>query len=269
MYEQSKERDTARRRRARAGRRWARRVTGLLVVVTALGCLTDPDDGEPLSDRAHLTARPATPSQPLGPGRHELGLGAGRDGWLYIPGGAHGAEPLPLLVLLHGATGDADNWVGALPLADSLGMVLLAPDARSTTWDVVRGTFGPDVEFIDAALEVVFGGADIDPGHVALAGFSDGASYALSLGIGNGDLFTHLIAWSPGFLQLAAQRGRPGIFISHGVQDRILPIATTSRRIVPLLEGAGYVVEYREFDGAHEIDPQVARDALGWFLGTG
>jgi phospholipase/carboxylesterase len=37
---------------------------------------------------------------------------------------------------------------------------------------------------------------------VALGGFSDGASYALSLDLTNGDLFASLIAFSPGFIQL-------------------------------------------------------------------
>ena len=33
------------------------------------------------------------------------------------------------------------------------------------------------------------------------SGFSDGASYALSLGAANGDLFTHIAAFSPGFMR--------------------------------------------------------------------
>src|SRR3712207_7974813 len=52
------------------------------------------------------------------------------------------------------------------------------------------------------------------------AGFSDGASYALSLGIPNGDLFTHLVAFSPGFAAPDGQRGHPRVFVGHGVDDR-------------------------------------------------
>lgn len=33
------------------------------------------------------------------------------------------------------------------------------------------------------------------------AGFSDGASYALSLGLPNGNLFSHIVAFSPGFMR--------------------------------------------------------------------
>ena len=55
-----------------------------------------------------------------------------------------------------------------------------------------------------------------DPAHIAVGGFSDGASYALSVGITNGDLFTDVIAFSPGFMAPARQQGKPRLFISHG-----------------------------------------------------
>lgn len=40
----------------------------------------------------------------------------------------------------------------------------------------------------------------VDTTRLGVGGFSDGASYALSLGLTNGDLFTHVIAFSPGAL---------------------------------------------------------------------
>jgi phospholipase/carboxylesterase len=64
-------------------------------------------------------------------------------------------------------------------------------------------------------------------------GFSDGASYALSLGLTNGDLFRHVIAFSPGFMAPAARRGEPPVFVSHITRDGVLPIGVTSHRIVP------------------------------------
>jgi phospholipase/carboxylesterase len=149
-------------------------------------------------------------------------------------------------------------------LADEHGILLLAPDSRAATWDVIRGGFGPDVAFLDRALERVFASCPVDPGRVALEGFSDGASYALSLGIGNGDLFTHLIAFSPGFAAPAVQVGRPRILVTHGVHDAVLPIDRCSRRLVPALEGAGYDVTYEEFDGGHVVPPELARQAVLW-----
>jgi len=101
---------------------------------------------------------------------------------------------------------------------------------------------------------------------MALGGFSDGASYALSLGLTNGDLFTHVIAFSPGFMAPAHQVGAPRIYISHGIHDAVLPIDRCSRRLVPILERAGYDVKYHEFDGPHTIPPDIAREAVEWFV---
>jgi len=84
---------------------------------------------------------------------------------------------------------------------------------------------------------------NVDPKHLALGGFSDGASYALSLGMTNGDLFTALMAFSPGFSRPAANRGKPRIFVAHGRQDQILAIDATSRPIVRSLKKDGYDVE--------------------------
>jgi phospholipase/carboxylesterase len=176
-------------------------------------------------------------------------------------------RPSPLVVLLHGAGSSASAAITLLgDLADAYGLVLLAPDSRGSTWDVIRGGFGDDVAFIDRALEHVFERCPIDPARIALAGFSDGASYALSLGIGNGDLFTHLIAFSPGFAAPAAQAGRPRVFVTHGVADAVLPIDRCSRHLVPALRGGGYDVVYEEFDGGHAVPRELARRAIEWMI---
>jgi predicted esterase len=79
------------------------------------------------------------------------------------------------------------------------GLPMLFVDSRGQTWDGIRGGFGPDVDFLDGALEKVFGMVAVDPNRLALGGFSDGATYALSLGLVNGDLFPRIVAFSPGF----------------------------------------------------------------------
>jgi phospholipase/carboxylesterase len=81
------------------------------------------------------------------------------------------------------------------------------------------GRFGPDVEYLDRALIRVFELLTLDRRPLTLSGFSDGASYALSLGLANGDLFTHLAAFSPGFIAPAPSIGTPRIFISHGINE--------------------------------------------------
>ncbi|HKG24509.1 MAG TPA: hypothetical protein VKB09_02625, partial [Thermomicrobiales bacterium] len=168
---------------------------------------------------------------------------------------------------LHGAGGNAEfGFYPLRDLADAAGLVLLSPASRGRTWDVILGGYGPDVAFIDQALAAAFDRCAIDPARMGIAGFSDGASYALSLGITNGDLFPAVMAFSPGFAAPAGQEGRPRFFVSHGTQDEVLPIVYTSRQIVPQLELAGYDVLYREFDGPHTVPPEIAHEALDWFL---
>jgi phospholipase/carboxylesterase len=174
---------------------------------------------------------------------------------------------MPLVVGFHGAGGVGAQMVDVLrPACESHGVAILAPESRGATWDIIRGAYGPDIAFIDRALRSTFDQAPIDPGRIAAAGFSDGASYALSVGIANGPLFSDILAFSPGFMAPPAQAGRPRVFISHGVGDEVLPIAACSRRIVPRLQAAGYDVTYEEFDGGHVVPPDMVEKGLARFL---
>jgi len=214
-----------------------------------------------------LDARPGAPTEPTPPGLHPLGLGGARDGLLYLPSGYSADRPAPFVLSFHGAGGNEQG--GLWPFrehADAEGLVVLAVASRGTTWDVIRGGYGPDVAFVDRALAFTFARCAVDPARLAVGGFSDGASYALSLGLTNGDLFGHVIAFSPGFAAPADEVGRPRVYVSHGVYDQVLPIDRCSRRIVPMIRGAGYDVRYREFDGPHTVPPEVAREAIDWLV---
>ena len=227
-------------------------IAGIAAAVT--GCSSAPTTSTEVRGNPRLSARPGTPIGGIAPGLHDLGLSSGRDGLLYIPAGYDPATPAPFALMLHGATRSASD--GLLPfqhLADEAGMILLAPSSRDRTWDVTFSGFGPDVAFVDQALSVAFEQCAIDPARTAIAGFSDGASYALSLGLANGDLFRHIAAFSPGFMALKDPVGQPAIFMAHGIQDQVLPIDQCSRRIVRQLRLLGYGVDYREFEGQHVV----------------
>ena len=216
-----------------------------------------------------LRARPGAAGLGEAPvGLRVLGLAPARDGYLYLPAAYGQNLPRPLVVLLHGAGEDARDGLALLRgQADGAGMILLSLASRDYTWDMIsrRGRFGPDVAAIDEALEETFSRYRVDPSRVAVGGYSDGASYALSLGIANGDLFTHVMAFSPGFLAPAGSSGSPRVFVSHGTRDGWLPIDSCSRRIVPRLQSAGYEVRYREFEGPHVVPPRIGGEAVEWF----
>jgi phospholipase/carboxylesterase len=226
-----------------------------------------------LGVRLRYRPGPATGATPRAPdgGRDEpLGLARGRDGLLYVPDTA--GPRAAVLVFLHGAMGSGRKHVRAvLGAADRYGVVLVAPDSRhATTWDLIAGgRVGADVEFLDRVLDGLVDrfGLDVNPGRLAIGGVSDGASYALTVGLCNGDVFPTVLAFSPGFMAVPQPVGRPRVFVSHGTADPILPIDACSRSFVPALRRAGYDVRFHEFDGGHTVPPAVADQALAWWLG--
>ena len=210
---------------------------------------------------ARIDARPGppVPESRAQPGTRPLGGG----GLVHVPDPL--PDPSPFLVLLHGAgSSGAAVLEPLLAAAPELPAVVLAPDSRASTWDVIHGGYGPDVRALDATLAALFARIAVDPERVVLGGFSDGASYALSLGVSNGDLFRRILAFSPGFVAPGGRAGRPAVFVTHGVHDRVLPIDRCSRRVVPALRAAGYDVRYEEFDGGHEVPPPLVREAFAW-----
>jgi predicted esterase len=208
------------------------------------------------------------PSKTIGPGDHSLPLASTRPTLLYVPPSYRPDTPAPFLLVLHGATGAGINQLNRYrKYAEQSGAVVMAPSSEGGTWDAIRGTFDDDCSHIDDALAYAFDRCSIDAKRVAIGGFSDGASYALSLGIINGELFTHLVAFSPGFVIPGERRGKPGVFISHGRQDPILPIDQCGRRIARELKGTGYTVDLEEFDGGHQMQESmipVAAAFMNW-----
>jgi len=218
----------------------------------------------PQPDQAQSTT-PAPAPAPGRPGRYELKIDNVRDGVLYVPKGYSESVAAPLLVWLHGAGGTGNVSDNMAALADEFGFLVLAPDSRDWTWDAILGQYGPDVEFIGQAIRQTTSRYRVDRARLWLGGFSDGASYSLSLGISYGDVFKKIYAGAPGVMQPIEANGKPPIFISHGRQDPTMPIDDTSRKFVPRLENNGYEVTYKEYDGRHQLPPEILREVIEWF----
>jgi phospholipase/carboxylesterase len=187
---------------------------------------------------------------------------------VFIPSTLASGHPAPLVVALHGATGDSDESLQAnRDAAERAGVIVIAPSSDGVTWDAIRGLYGNDLERVDQALAQVFRHCAIDPRRIAISGFSDGATYAVSVGLVNGDLFTHIIAHSAGFIIPGRPHGRHKVFIAHGTKDQILPIDQCGRHIATVLGGEGYDVRFVEFDGGHAVQPEIVGQAMHWFAG--
>lgn len=214
-----------------------------------------------------LSFTPAELTQgPLPPGRNRLGIADERDSVLFVPTGLDALGPVPLFVMFHGAGGFPEK---VLPFieehAERDKFLILAPHSMYPTWDIVIGGSGPDLDRLHQALVEVTSRYRVDRDHLAFAGFSDGASYALSIGITNGDIASHVIAFSGGFMSIFTQEGAPKVFIAHGLSDEQLPIETSGRANATKLKAAGYDVQYIEFNGLHAIQPAIVGMAIQFF----
>lgn len=255
--------------------------SALLAIATLGACESEGVSGVPVGSpstasgtetaaRGLLRARPGTPAKPTdATGRIPLGLAQGRDGFLYVPRGSSAATEMPLVVFFHGAGGAADQADAILPIAERDHFLVLSIDSRESTWDLVDGEPGPDVTFVDRALAWTFARRAVDPARITACGFSDGASYALSLGLANGDLFESIVAFSPGFAAPPQAHGRPRVFIGHGIADAVLAIDRCGRRIARDLRSSGYDVTYLEFAGPHTMAPEIVRRAFEWLVRGG
>ncbi len=228
---------------------------GALASVPIAGARQDP------VTRFHVRVTP--PKAPLPPGLHPLGLAEGRDGVLFVPEAAGGTEARPLLLMLHHAGGSGRRWFGPLKeRAESLGLIVVAPDSRGQTWATARMRVIPDFTFIEGALVEGIRRTLVDPARVAIGGFADGGSYALTLGLANGDLFSHVLAFSPGFYAETIPRGKPNVFLAHGTADTVFPVSLAGRALESALRRHEYPVEYVEFEGGHELPGEILQQGL-------
>lgn len=237
----------------------------LMASALMLGACAKSSTGAPRRSAARrIRARPqAIASATAGPTLQPepLGLAKDRDGVFYVPASYDGSAGVPLLLFMHGANGAGIYALERLiEEANRTGAIIVAPDSRRSTWGMISGDEEDDIAFIDSALAKIFAAYRVDPRRIGIGGFSDGASAALSLGLVNGDFFSSIIAFSPGFIRLSSDpKGSPRVFISHGKEDDILPIERCGRRIARELLEAGYRVKYYEFDGGHTVPSEIRR----------
>jgi predicted esterase len=214
-----------------------------------------------------LLARAGRPDVelPYPTGVTRLGVGGKRHALLYAS--ALLLAPPPLLVLLHGAGGNGADMLEAFrPHADRLRFAILAPQSIGTTWPVGRPLGGEEIAAIDAALAAAFARVPVDPKRIGIGGFSDGASYALSLGFANGGLFSDILAFSPGGFVGEASARKPRVFIGHGRSDGVLPFRN-AKDMESQIRRAGYDVEFHAFAGGHRMTEPEIDAALARFLG--
>lgn len=203
------------------------------------------------------------------------------DGWTVKVQTPAGSLSHPVLLLLHGWTGDENAmWVfeSRLP-QDSM---LIAPRGLYTTplggygWHPYRANSWPWVDDFNPAIEAlraILNGEhfpEADFARLGILGFSQGAALAFALALLHPAEVCSLAGLS-GFLPEGAQalaRNRPlidkRIFMAHGTQDELVPVER-ARQAVKTLEEAGAQVTYCEDDVGHKLSA-TCLDGLERFL---
>ena len=179
----------------------------------------------------------------------------------------------PLITVLHGA-GRQDEMLckayrGEAAARDAL---FLVPRSTDVTWDMIAGGNRTDLDFLEHVFAGIYQRLPVDPDRQALIGYSDGASYALAIGLSNPRRFRAIMGWAAGFVAIdprwsAPDDPKPRILLQHGTHDVVFPFETVCEPNVATLRGMGYEVDLRvEQGGIHWPKAEFQQMALEWFF---
>lgn len=206
--------------------------------------------------------------------------------WVLRVRQPEGPGPHPLIVMIHGWTGDENvMWVFAPRLPQDA--LLVAPRGIHPTLDGGYGwetnedraahRFG-QVDALRPAAEALrelitpenFPQADFE--RLSLVGFSQGAAVAYTLGLLY-PTWMQKLAGLAGFVPDGAEAlvaGRPlegkPVFHAHGLRDERVPVER-ARQAVELLEQAGARVTYCEDDVGHKLSLNCFKGLQAFFAG--
>jgi phospholipase/carboxylesterase len=210
-------------------------------------------------------------------GDHQVGILTARDSSgsrggfsLYVPERYDPARAWPLVVTLHGGSGNGDDFLWSwLSEARGRGFLLLSPTSQGSTWSLM----GPDVDaqMLRTMVDYVREHWTVDTDHILLTGLSDGATYSMLCGLQEDMPFTALAPVSGvlhpanlvnGNMQRAAGKR---IYMVHGALDWMFPVAI-ARVAAQELERAGADITFREIDDLSHTYPREENDRiLTWF----
>ena len=186
------------------------------------------------------------------------------------------AEPEGALVLLHGRGADEHDLHGLLDAIDPgrrlVGVTprapLSLPPGGAHWYEVYRvgypdpDTFWPTFRDLCAWYDELPERLGFPADRIVLGGFSQGCVMSYALGLAAGRPAPRALLALSGFMPvvdgLELDLDRPGLelVIEHGVQDPVISV-DFARDARARLEGSPITVHYREFEGAHWVDPAV------------
>lgn len=194
--------------------------------------------------------------------------------FLLTPDEIDGERRYPLITVLHGAGRQDEQLAKALrDEPERRDALFLIPRSRQPTWDLIAGGGRPDLDFLEYAYDLIYRRYPVDRTRQALLGYSDGASYALSVGLSNPRLFSAVMGWAAGFRVIDPNAvlpsdPKPRVLLEYGTHDPVFPFERVAVPMREELERLGYAVEFRVDEGGkHWPSSDFQREALDWFLG--
>lgn len=188
----------------------------------------------------------------------------------------------PALVVLHGlGSSERDLFsLGQAVAPDAVVIALRAPLVRgpnSFSWFPVQFTpQGPVHDVAEAErsrvrivefVRALKGDASIDAERITLLGFSQGAILSEAVALTEPGLISGAVLISgrtlPELKPVAGATRLPRVLVLHGTRDTVLPYengVTTNE----VLTSAGYDVEFKSFDAAHEVTGPMVEAMRTW-----
>ena len=192
---------------------------------------------------------------------------------LLTPAEIDPAKRYPLITVLHGAGRQDEMLVKACrDQPEARDALFLVPRSLLPTWDLIASAERPDLDFLEYAYDLIYRRYPVDPDRQALLGYSDGASYALSVGLSNPRIFRAVMGWAAGFIALAPDfdpdaAPKPAVLLEYGTHDELFPFDRVALPMRENLRRAGYTVEFRvDQGGKHWPSADFLPEALDWFF---
>ncbi len=196
----------------------------------------------------------------------------------------------PLLIGLHGNGGLAENMMAVMNHAlKKEPLILAAPQGAYSNFPQLRGRhFSWAIQTRDRQLWKIDDPLAIENIHEALRsltrkypvsevyllGFSQGAAYAFLSAFKHADMVAGVISIGGSFPETDSEfsvlkeeeieKGKKfRVFIAQGTHDPMIA-AGLGAKTGEKLKNYGYEVEYQEYEGGHEISPELLRKIYAW-----
>ena len=187
---------------------------------------------------------------------------------LYVPENYDPSRRWSLIIAMHGGHGRGDDYLLTwLRPAKSRGYIVLSPKSLDRTWSIHQP--GIDIRSILSIVEELLDEYAIDTGRLFATGLSDGGTFSYAIGLSCPRLFAGIapVAGVLGPWAVPEESKRLPMFIVHGAQDFIFPVATARAAYAAFTENGFENVTYKELpDWGHAYTYSINETlVLPWF----